>query len=171
MLTLSGCKFELEICQFPSTARAIHLLNKQIFGTLDLLFSWYYRYTHCSGLRHAFKLLKYNVQQQLQFLGCFDFFDCTLHNMYTVCGKYQPVASKCFCDWSTEFGSLHILFNLANAAVFWLLESDKIFFNQLSYIGYAGLRYFITSHLQESFVSWHHVTYCGMNYGNSRNTV
>ena len=36
MLTLSGCKFELDICP------AIHLVNKQIFGTLDFALSMIY---------------------------------------------------------------------------------------------------------------------------------
>ena len=117
MLTLSGCEFELDIGQFSSTARAIHLLNKLISKFFAHLICSFHNITgthtapgrssvctcnimkradqvcqkFASGLRHAFKLLKYNVLQQLQFLGCFDFFDCTLHNMYTVCGKYQPV--------------------------------------------------------------------------------
>ena len=108
--------------------------------------------------------------------------------MYTVCGKNQPVCLKCFCDWSTEFGRLHILFNLA--AVFCLLESNKIFTSQafrttswdpqlqppkswdpweLSYTGYAGLRYFITSYRRvlEAGI----LPYWAMDYGNSKNTV
>ena len=51
MLTLSGCKFELDICP------AIHLVNKQIFGTLDFALSMILQ-VH-TLLMH----FKYNVQQ------------------------------------------------------------------------------------------------------------
>ena len=48
MLTLSGCKFEIDICP------AIHLVNKQIFGTFDFALS----VIHITGTHtaHAFKV-------------------------------------------------------------------------------------------------------------------
>lgn len=55
MLTLSGCKFELDICPALHVLFSTLLISK-FLAHLILLFLWYYRYTHCSGLRHAFKV-------------------------------------------------------------------------------------------------------------------
>ena len=118
MLTLSGCKFELDICP------AIHLVNRQIFGTIDFALS----VIHITGTHTDPAYV--------------------IHLKY----EYQNIS------FSLRSGLLLFVIDRLNLAVctycltlllFCLLESDDIFIKheQLSYTGYAGLRYFITSHL------------------------
>ena len=83
MLTLSGCKFELEICP------AIYLDSKQIFGTLDYALS------------------------MIHFTGTHTDPAYVIHLKYNTRISASAFEVGCFCDRPTEFGSLHILSNLA----------------------------------------------------------
>ena len=116
MLTLSGCNFELEICP------TIHLVNKQIFGTLDFALSM----IHITGTHTDPAYV--------------------IHFKYKYLPEYQLQRSK-WAAFVIDRPNLAVCTYCLTLLLFCLLESDDIFINQLSYTGYAGLRYFITSHL------------------------